>query len=99
MRLGFVWCRGTERIFQVLPIAAAALVIAPNTFVTAEEFISLDQMLSKDQHCWAWLSTPFVQFFCKIVILRPALAAREASAHYFVARAPQGRQYWAVAAS
>jgi hypothetical protein len=49
VRLGFVWCRGTERIFQVLPIAAAALVIAPNTFVTAEEFISLDQMLSKDQ--------------------------------------------------
>jgi hypothetical protein len=37
------------RIFLVLLIAAAALVIAPKTFVTAEEFVSLDQMLSKDQ--------------------------------------------------
>ena len=52
------------RIFLVLFIAAAALVIAPETHITAEEFI-LDQILSRDQHCWAWLSTPFAQFFAK----------------------------------
>jgi len=43
--------------------------------------------------------SPFRAVLCKIVILRSALAAREASSHYFVARAPQGRQYWAVAVS
>ena len=53
------------RIFQVLFIAAATLVIAPETHITAEEFISLDQILSRDQQCRAWLSPPFVQFFAK----------------------------------
>ena len=37
------------RTLQVLFIAAAALVFAPKTFATAEDFISLDQLLSKDQ--------------------------------------------------
>ena len=43
--------------------------------------------------------SPFRAVLCKIVILRSALATREASFHYLVARAPQGRQYWAVAVS
>jgi hypothetical protein len=43
------WRRKITKKFEVLSIVFLALVIASKTFVTAEEFISLDQLLSKDQ--------------------------------------------------
>jgi hypothetical protein len=45
------------RIFQALFIAAAALVTTPKTFATAEDFISLDQLLSKDQQAKLGVTT------------------------------------------